>query len=153
MMLEPFWPSPSSTVIHRGAPLESISVSPHPKPNIGLHWSSEGGHPPPPKVCLQPLESLLSLTVAQDLMKREITHQNQGWSAGVSATTLSTYLWTGLRAAHSCIKLSVDAARTPVERQPQDCGEGSVVVEHELLVQKTWVWVSVPTGWLTTNHL
>lgn len=94
MMLEPFWPSPSSTVIHRGAPLESISVSSHPRPNTALHWSSEGGNAPPRprEVFLQPLESLLSLTVAQDLMKREITHQNQGWSAGVSANTLSTPL-------------------------------------------------------------
>lgn len=48
--------------------------------------------PAPREVFLQPLESLLSLTVAQDLMKREITHQNQGWSAGVSANTLSTPL-------------------------------------------------------------
>lgn len=48
MMLEPFWPSPSSTVIHRGAPLESISVSSHPRPNTALHWSSEGGNAPPP---------------------------------------------------------------------------------------------------------
>lgn len=90
MMLEPFWPGPSSTVIHCRAPLESISVLPHPQPNTALHWNSVGGHAGPCEVCLQPLESLLSLTVAQDLMKREITHQNQGWSAGVSATTLST---------------------------------------------------------------
>lgn len=57
--------------------------------------------PLPREVCLQPLEPLLPLTVAQDLMKRKITHQNQGWSAGVSATTLSTPFMD--RASHSSL--------------------------------------------------